>query len=241
MYLVFAYLLSGLVIYLLVHETERIIGIRQEFLGSQHTVTDRTIRLSGIPPFLRSEDKIRDYIERLGIGKVDSVTICCQWQEIDDCVEQRMAVLRKLEESWTVYLGQHRVQRNLESLPISQPEPPGAEPYRDDEDEQGPLPRQPTDGNGNHAPYDRKRPQATLRFGYLRLRSRKVDAIEYYEDVLAGLDERIRVLRDKEYVPTALAFVTMDSVAACVSFAAYFDRMSVDHCRSVANGCPGCA
>lgn len=217
MYLVFTYVLSGLLVYMLVTETYRIIGIRQQFLGSKHTVADRTIRLSGIPSYLRSEKKIKEYIENLGIGHVDSITLCCNWQELDDCVAQRMSVLRKLEEAWTVYLGQRRVERNLESLPISQPPPPQQEPYRDEEedDEDGPSLRQWP--NGNHAHSDKPRPQATLRFGFLRIHSRNVDAIDYYEDVLAGLDERIRDLRRKEFVPTPLAFVTMDSVSSCVS------------------------
>lgn len=116
MYLVFVYVLTGFIIYLLVTETERIIGIRQQFLGSQHTVADRTIRLSGIPTSLRSEKSIKDYIERLDIGRVDSVSLCHGWKELDDCVDQRTAVLRKLEEAWTVYLGSKRVERNLESL-----------------------------------------------------------------------------------------------------------------------------
>lgn len=217
MYLIFAYLLSGLIIYLLVTETERIIGIRQQFLGSQHTVADRTIRLSGIPSSLRSEKSIKDYIERLDIGKVDSVSLCHGWQELDDCVEQRMNVLRKLEEAWTVYLGSRRVERNLESLPVSQPAPPGPGRYTDDEDEDENerLIGQPEDSD-TRAPYNRTRPQATIRFGYLKLRSKTVDAIDYYEEVLKGLDERISHLREKEFIPTPLAFVTMDSVAACV-------------------------
>lgn len=226
MYLVFTYVLSGLLVYLLVTETYRIINIRQQFLGSKHTVADRTIRLSGIPSYLRSEKKIKEYIENLGIGHVDSITVCCNWQELDDCVAQRMGVLRKLEEAWTVYLGQHRVERNLESLPISQPAPPEQEPYRDgeDDDQDSPLLRQRQNGHG-----DKPRPQATLRFGFLKLRSRNVDAIDYYEDVLAGLDERIRDIRRKEFVPTPLAFVTMDSVSSCVSTnAKYGDQNLAD-------------
>lgn len=231
MYLVFVYVLSGIVIYLLVTETERIIAIRQQFLGSLHTVTDRTIRLSGIPVNLRSEEKIKDYIEDLGIGKVDSVTLCRRWEQLDDCVQQRMNVLRKLEEAWTVFLSQRRVERNSESLPISQPPPPGPRRYRDEVDDDD----ENNDGEGNgdelllseqvngqevSASSDQKRPKATLRYGFLKLRYRKVDAIDYYEDVLAGLDERIRRLREQEFEPTPLAFVTMDSVAACVSVAA---------------------
>ena len=48
-YLVFTYFFTGLAIYFMTAETRRIIQIRQDYLGSQSTITDRTIRLSGIP------------------------------------------------------------------------------------------------------------------------------------------------------------------------------------------------
>ena len=69
MYVVFVYVFTGLAVYLLISETKRIIRIRQDYLGHQSTITDRTIRLSGIPKILRSEDKIKEYIEALEIGK----------------------------------------------------------------------------------------------------------------------------------------------------------------------------
>lgn len=105
MYLAFVYLFTALILYLIVSETRRIIEIRQEYLGSQTTITDRTIRLSGIPVDLRSEDKIKDFIMDLGIGKVESVTLCRDWKELDQKVIERQAILRKLEEAWTVHLG----------------------------------------------------------------------------------------------------------------------------------------
>jgi hypothetical protein len=113
MYLVFVYLFTGLIMYLVVSETRRVIDIRQRYLGSQTTITDRTIRLSGIPADLRSEDKIKDFIEDLGIGKVDSVTLCRNWKELDSKVLERETIVRKLEEAWTVHLGTKRIGRSL--------------------------------------------------------------------------------------------------------------------------------
>ena len=55
MYLVFSYLFSALAIYLVISGTRRIIEVRQEYLGTQTSVTDRTIRLSGIPADLQNE------------------------------------------------------------------------------------------------------------------------------------------------------------------------------------------
>ena len=216
-YVVFVYLFTAVAMYLIITETKRIIQIRQRYLGTQSSVTDRTIRLSGIPPHLRSEQAIKETIENLEIGKVDSVMLCMNWKELDDLMAERMISLRKLEESWTVHLGHRRVERSLESLPVSQPSPP--EPTADD-DEDG---EESTPLTGNHTqqahitPYARDRPMTRIWFGFMKLQSRRIDAIDYYEENLRKLDEKIKAVRQKDFEPTPLAFVTMDSTAACVS------------------------
>lgn len=217
MYPVFAYLFTAIALYLITSETRNIIEVRQEYLGSQTTITDRTIRLSGIPPELQSEDKIKDFIQELDIGKVESVTLCRQWAELDQMIVKRNDLLRRLEEAYTVYQGQRSIERNLESLPLTQPVPPGplVEPEDDDDDSEhrrllrsdAQIPAQ--------TPYARVRPKAKVYYGRFNLRSRQVDAIDYYEEKLRITDEEIRELRKKEFDPVPLAFVTMDSVAAC--------------------------
>jgi hypothetical protein len=217
MYLAFSYLFTGLAMYLIVSETRKIIEIRQEYLGSQTTITDRTIRLSGVPPELRSEDKIKEIVEDLQIGKVESVTLCRNWKELDNRINQRSVVLRKLEEAWTVHLGKRRVERSLETLPIVQPSPPAGQPVNDDESEGSHL-LQGSNGSADHVtPYARKRPITRIWFGRFKLRYKTVDAIDYYEEKLRRVDEEIRAFRKKEFEPTPLAFVTMDSIASAVS------------------------
>jgi hypothetical protein len=210
MYLVFVYLFTALILYLIVSETRRIIDIRQEYLGSQTTITDRTIRLSGIPLELRSEDKIKEFVEGLGIGKVESVTLCRNWKELDERIVRRQTVLRKLEEAWTVHLGSRRVERSMETLPVIQPTPPGAD---DDDGEDSRLLNETHRDPGYVTPYAHERPLAKIWYGPLKLRYRTVDAIDYYEEKLRVLDDEIRDLRKQEFVPTPLAFVTMGSVA----------------------------
>jgi calcium permeable stress-gated cation channel len=205
MYVAFVYLFTGLAIYLLVQETIKIIGVRQMILGSQSTVTDRTIRLSGIPPELRSEEKIQNFIEELEIGKVDSVMLCRDWGELDELMAKRMRCLRRLEESWTLHLGHRR--KPSTSVPIVEP--------RDQDDEEAGLLSGFDDSQAHVSSYERDRPTTKLRFGFLNLQSRKIDAIDYYEEKLRNLDEKIKEARKKEYKPTPLAFVTMDSTAAC--------------------------
>lgn len=214
MYTVFVYLFSIVALYLITSGTRKVIEVRQEYLGSQTTITDRTIRLSGIPPQLQSEEKIKDFMEDLDIGKVESVTLCRNWKELDEKMIKRNDILRRLEEAWTVHLGYRRVERTLESLPVTQPAPPG--PVVDaetDDDERSRL--MPSNGQPHVAPYARERPKTKIRFGRFKLQSKQVDAIDYYTEKLRKTDEDIRQLRQKEFEPTPLAFVTMDSVAAC--------------------------
>ena len=211
MYLIFVYLFSILGLYLIIAETKRIIRIRQDYLGSQSTVTDRTIRLSGIPEELRSEDMIKEAIDKLAIGKVESVLLCRDWRALDDLVVSRKAILRKLEEAWTIHMstpkhgGNRRLLLGSSSAPSSQ------------EGENSRL----LDANGaNHDRSDTEtenRRKTRIWYGFLKLQSRKVDAIHYYEEKLRKTDEQIESARNKVYKPTPLAFVTLDSTAAAVS------------------------
>ncbi len=217
MYVVFVYFFTGIAIYLLLNETKKILQVRQDYLGSQSTITDRTIRLSGIPPSLRSEEKLKEFIEALEIGKVESVTLCRNWRELDDLLDERTSSLRQLEEAWTVHLGKRRVERNLESLPASQPPPPEPTVVDDDDNEEGLLLGNGGENGGNTTPYARGRPMVKIRSGWFSLQSKKIDAIHYFEEKVRSLDEKIVAARKKEYKPTPLAFVTMDSTASCVS------------------------
>ncbi|KAK3047233.1 hypothetical protein LTR09_011333 [Extremus antarcticus] len=217
MYVVFAYLFSAIAIYLVVTETRKVIEVRQEYLGTQTSVTDRTIRLSGIPADLRDEERLKEFIESLDIGKVESVTVCRNWRELDDAVVARTNALRKLEEAYTINLGQRRVERNLESLPISQPTPPSPQ-GRDllsDDDAAESTGVMDTIAPTYAAPYERQRPKTNVRYGFMKLRSRQVDAIDYFEERFRQADELVKKLRQKTFEPVPLAFVTMDSVAAC--------------------------
>jgi hypothetical protein len=206
-YLVFTYVFTGLAIYFMTTETRHIIRVRQDYLGSQSTITDRTIKLSGIPQDLRTEEAIKEFLEKLEIGKVESVTICRNWKRIDKMMENRTYTLRRLEEAWTVHLG----RENTKAQPthhILDGEQQDSEATAANEDENL--------LGGNHVTaYDQPRPRTRLWYGFMNLQSKKVDAIDYYEEQLRKLDEKIAVARRKFYKPTPLAFVTMDSIPAC--------------------------
>jgi hypothetical protein len=213
-YLVFTYVFTGLAFYFLIAETRKIIRIRQDYLGSQSTVTDRTIRLSGIPEDLRCEGKITEILETLEIGKVESVTLCRDWKNLDDLMDERADTLRTLEEAISVHLGRKQTPSSAEPVPDSQrrhrAEDVDAEEDADLDEGDNLL----SASDMLISSYDQPRPTTRIWGGFLNLSPRKVDAIDYYEEQLRRIDEKIRDARKKEYKATALAFVTMDSVPA---------------------------
>ncbi|KAF5247552.1 hypothetical protein FAUST_789 [Fusarium austroamericanum] len=216
-YVFFTYFFVGLTIYYLNHETHRIIKFRQDYLGSQSTVTDRTFRLTGIPEDLRSEEAIKNLIEKLEIGTVEKVMICREWKKLDDLMDARETALRSLEGAWATFL-KHQRQKRKDNWPqrrrANGVSPNGPQDSGDNETagENGQLldpEQQPWDSG------DEGRPKVNIRYGTLGLRSRNVDAIDYYEERLRRLDAKVTEARKKSYTPTDMAIVTMDSVASC--------------------------
>ena len=210
LYVMFVYLFSAYALYLIITHTKKIIHLRQKFLGGQSTVTDKTIRLSGVPEELRAEDKIKETIENLQIGKVDSVLMCRDWSELDELLSKRVWTLRKLEGAWTAYLGPSKAKKNARRRSAT-----GQESRNEEESTQLLDPN--TNGENHVEGADNPRPTARLWYGFLNLQSRKVDALDYYEEKLRKIDEEILASRKKVFRPTPLAFVTMDSTASAVS------------------------
>ena len=206
LYVFFVYLFSALALYLIVTETKNIIRIRQDYLGSQSTVTDRTIRLSGIPEELRSEEMIKETIESLQIGKVESLLLCKDWREVDGLMAKRVSTLRRLEEAWTTHLGNSGQSRH-EAMSHQSTEL--------DSNGGGETARLLDAGVSKDG--SEPRPQTRIWYGFMNLQSRKIDAIDYYEEKLRKLDEQINSSRNKVFKPMPLAFVTLDSTAAAVS------------------------
>ncbi|KAL2135002.1 hypothetical protein VTI74DRAFT_10137 [Chaetomium olivicolor] len=216
-YLIFTYFFTCLTLYFMDKETSKVIRVRQDYLGTQSTITDRTFRLSGIPKELRTEEAIKNLVEKLEIGKVESVTLCRNWKELDRLMEERQTVLAKLEETWSVFLS-HRPLEATEGqangtsgvgFGNEQSDVPRAM-----DEESGETDRL-LSGAGSRRFVERERPKTRLWYGFLRLQSRKVDAIDYYTEKLRQLDDKILAARKKRYEPADLAFVTMDSIAAC--------------------------
>ena len=211
LYVMFVYLFTALALYLIVRFTKNIIRVRQAFLGGQSTVTDKTIKLSGIPVELRSEDAIKETIENLQIGKVDSILLCRDWYELDEVMQKRSHILRQLEGAWTAYLGHHKAQKRHAMTSATR-----SEGQTRESGENEAL----IDGDAHETPHVEEsvgpRPTTRLWYGFLNLQSHKVDALDYYAERLRKLDEEIAAARKKMFKPMPLAFVTMDSTASAV-------------------------
>jgi|SRR5579862_2614732 len=226
-YLVFTYVFTALLSYYLLKTSSIVSKRRQEYLGSQSSVADRTIILSGIPHDLRTEAKLQDWIEKLRIGDVRAVTICRDWREVDDLNEKRAATLRKLEETYVAFEGT-KIERDLQTLPIVQPTPVQDERPATSVSsvESGPL------LNGHRKPAKR-RPK--LRTGPYGLMGKEVDAIDYYTAKLQHLDRCILDARKKEYDATPLAFVTFDAVSGAV-YHSIMSWLTIATCCAISPG-----
>ncbi|SCW04111.1 LAFE_0H06172g1_1 [Lachancea fermentati] len=212
MYVVFTFFFTFLALYLLVDQTKKVVSTRQSYLGKQNTLTDRTIRLSGIPVELRSEVALKRRIEELKIGKVSSITICREWGHLNQLFHYRKQVLEKLELRYSecpesLRDAEHYDENyNLQS--DIQPENTESEdvPVLEGTDTQ--------EVEDNHIYSQIKlKGRRKMKTGVLGLFGEEVDAIDFLEKQLKFIDEEIKEARRKEYPPTPTAFVTMDSVA----------------------------
>ncbi|KAK9477748.1 hypothetical protein V1514DRAFT_332889 [Lipomyces japonicus] len=213
-YVAFVYIFTFITGWFLLRQTHHIVRVRQSYLGNQNSITDRTIRLSGIPVDLRNEEALKDHIESLQIGQVRSITICRQWKELDNLMNRRRKMLANVERAWTEYLGDDGAKRSARSVPIasSLPQSPPI-PLRGD-DGSTPLLEHallPNVINGTVS-YGHRRP--VMRIGFLGFFGKMVDKIDYYTARLEKIDQNVKLARHKEYKATPVAFVTMDSVAS---------------------------
>lgn len=211
-YVIFPYVFSGFAIYLLLQETNKIIRVRQTYLGNQTSTTDRTVRLSGVPRDLKSEDQIKDFVEGLRVGKVETVTLCRNWRPLDQLIDERMKIIRELERAWATYIGYKRPRSDASTLPLTHQPPPASRFSLDESNERSHLLRGVEQEHISR--YVNERPKVRVWYGPLKLRYRSIDAIDYYEEKLRQIDEKIQNAREEEYPPTEIAFVTMESIAA---------------------------
>lgn len=112
-YVVFTYVFTVIAAVIMIRQTVHVLHVRQRYLGQQNSITDRTIKLSGVPQDLRTESALKQYIEALGIGQVRKINFCRNWKHLDDMCDHRKGILVKLERAWSEYLGHAPTQEHF--------------------------------------------------------------------------------------------------------------------------------
>lgn len=210
MWLCFAYVFTGLVLYFLFKQTEMVIKTRQRYLGSQNSITDRTIRISNIPKSLTNPEGLKEFIESLGIGSVEKATIVCDYKPLRKLFEKRSKVLQKLEMAYSDLYGlkiniltQYDVPSTSIDLPSRSRKSEMCLTSVDSAEGVVPeltpvLPSHPKS----------KRPMKKVGF------NKRVDLFNFYAASLLRIDEKINQLKqNNSFKPIQHALVTMTSVA----------------------------
>lgn len=143
------------------------------------------------------EEKLKNYIEELGIGKVSRIEFASDWSHLQELFARRKEIIRNLEVYYANY-----INLKVEVYTYGNLDPSVA-----------PV-RQLNYNSPDEDPSSRsKRP--TLKLGFLGLFGEKVDAIDHYSEELNRVDAEIRdARRNKKFIKAKSAFVTMDSVAS---------------------------
>lgn len=197
MYTFFTYLFTIVVAYFLYKELLNIIRLRQSYLGKQNSITDKTIKLSGIPKPLRDEVALKNMIQLLGIASVDQVCLVRQWKPLIVLFHRRKKVLYALEKCWADYF--HRLGiANCADLARIDLNVVG-ESYSMDLIHRIEL-----------AIAEESPVRPTIR---PRWRGPRVDAISHYTLQLHDIDCEIELARNQYYPPSSTAFVTLASPA----------------------------
>lgn len=242
MYTVFTYVFTFVLLFYLYRQTLKIIDMRQLYLGKQNSITDRTIKLLGIPPMLREEDALKRHINSLGVGEVESVAVVKEWNALNKLFRMRQKILHKLEVQWMEYFKQNGIKNATDINSSRIASSVGDSINMDGSASAGdrePRTSSPTASEITHAASvldqisehleDQLSPNESIaqmpllgdvshkrphfRKGLFGLFGPDVDAINYYNEQLEVIDKEIRRYRLREFPPSSTAFITMKSVA----------------------------
>lgn len=196
----FTYLFTILALRFLYKNYQRYIRSRQLFsLELVHSIPGRTVMITSLPLYLRSERALAEYFENIGLS-VESVSVCREVGTLQVLLDQRTKALLKLESEWTKYVGNPSVVESYDPSENVIPQSSDAEP---------------SVLESQHARFvvpHRKRP--TLRPGWF---SPKVDALEYFEARFKEADDKVkRWRRIGKTKSTHVAFVTFEKMSSAV-------------------------
>ncbi|VEU22457.1 DEKNAAC103675 [Brettanomyces naardenensis] len=221
----FTYIFTGIVYYFMFWETKHIIRVRQRFLGSQKSLTDRTIMITNVPKGMRDEKTLKSHIEALDVGAVDTVILARDYRPLAKLFESRKEIISKLELLYSQFYGidvrlWYRHRTPSATLHVHREmRPPGRDDivYSPDIDAD-------TMSSGGYTSFlsaldrhgnPKKRPTHRIGGHFGGLFGKKVDSFDYYSRKLISLDGKIRHTKASvSFRPIPFAFVSMKSITA---------------------------
>ncbi|KAH3686702.1 hypothetical protein WICPIJ_002346 [Wickerhamomyces pijperi] len=164
---------------------------------SAGTSTDPSHSLVPVKSTVFDEEKLKTYIEELGIGKVSRIEFASDWSHLQESFSRRKEIIRNLEVYYSKYIDLKVEVYTYGNLDPSVSPLKQLNYHSPDEDESS------------------RSTRPTLKLGFLGLFGERVDAIDHYSEELARVDSEIREARKRNnFVKATSAFVTMDSVAS---------------------------
>jgi len=207
-YLFFTYLFVFATFYFTFLNYRDYVRIRREFLlRKAKTLSARTLLITGIPPYLRSDRKLADYFEKLGIGVVESVHTIRHVGRLLEFIKERTQHLRQLETAYTNYLGN----------PCEDPAYDPDEILNEEESREVTLHETCSSTGLDGLPtHQKQRQRPTIRQGICC--GPKVDAIDYYTEKFDEIDELVvKARKVGKFLPTSVGFVTFEETISAVS------------------------
>ncbi|CDS12241.1 hypothetical protein LRAMOSA04436 [Lichtheimia ramosa] len=209
-YLFFTYFFCFATFYFTFLNYRDYVRLRREFLlRIAKTVPARTVLVTGIPPHLRSDRKLAEYFEKLGIGVVESVHIVRHLDRLMDYIKERAQYLRRLEHAYSKYWGNPCEDATYDPDTL----------FGENERESTTLRSISSSCSPMYHPVSVKRNRPVIRHGFMGLFGKSVDAIEYYTERFHEIDSLVlKARRYGRFLPTSVGFVTFEhSVSACIA------------------------
>lgn len=214
---VFTYIFTAIIFFFLFKETNHIIKVRQMFLGSQRSITDRTIFVRNIPYEMCSKVALKKHIEDLNVGKVDQINFVHDYSLLTKLLEKRHQLIEKLEVLYSNICGldidlfrSADIQRvHLKTKFITEPPTIQDIVYNPDSTDDPSEVEQ----NGKYSVLniDIEKLNKKKRSCFKNVKSLKT-VINRNIEKLNKLDQEIATLKEQHFKILPQAFITMDSV-----------------------------
>ncbi|KAF9965176.1 hypothetical protein BGZ70_005292 [Mortierella alpina] len=166
------------------------------------SITNRTVMVIGLPSKLQYNRELAKFYEKLGVGSVESASVCRHVRALKRLIEQRAHALRDLERAYVEYYGNPSAVPGYDPDKIAAETDELAEPRTMAEDHEGA-----DEGTSLLRTLDKKRP--TTRMGFLGIFGEKTDKINHCRGIYVTLDREVREKRmARTFPPSSIGFVT---------------------------------